>query len=162
MKPGTFVILGQSQRDACVAFIDQAHAEHGDIDVSVTLHDESRRGAQNRLAWLWNGQIGQAMGVSPDYAHGLCKLDVGLPLQLADEDLHKRAAFVAEVLSHVPKRNHKIAIAHDMLRSKDLTVRQFAVYLTAVDRHFAAQGIVLVSPDDLRATALYDARSKAA
>lgn len=156
IKPRTFTIIGQTQRNACFNYIDSLHADNGDISVTVQMADESRRSQQNRLMWLWNGQIGQQMGVSPDYAHGLCKLDVLLPMALADESLHKRASFVHEVLSHVIKRSHKIAVAYDMLRSKDLSVKQFAAYLTAADRHFAAQGIVLVSPEDLRAEALFE------
>lgn len=163
VRSRTFTIHGQSQRDAAVAFIDELHdaeaANGKKVEVSVGLAEEGRRSAQNRLNWLWCGQIAQSQGVSPDYAHGWCKLDVGLPMQLADEKLHKRAAFVAEVLAHVPERKHKIAVVYDMLRSSDLSVKQFADYLTAVDQHFAAQGIVLLSPDDLRVTALMERRA---
>lgn len=162
MKPRTFKIVGQSQRNACFDFIDALHAEHGDIDVTVSVHEENRRSAQNRLNWLWCGQIGQSMGVSPDYAHGMSKLDILLPMSLADESLHKRAAFVKEILRHVRLRKHQIAVAHDMIRSRDLSVRQFAQYLTEFDQHYAAQGIVLVSPEDLRAQALYQQREKQA
>jgi len=165
MKPGLFEVRANASnadtiRANAKAYID---AQEGDTQIIVEPLEENRRSRQNRLCWLWNGQIGQSMGVSPDYAHGMCKLDVGLPMWLADEKQHKRAAFVQEVLSHVPERKHKLAVAFDMLRSSDLTVKEFAAYLNAVDVYFAAQGIVLVSPDELRVAALDDrAQSKAA
>lgn len=130
--------------------------------LELSPQDETRRAKQNRLMWDWNGQLGKAMGVSPDYAHGLCKLEILLPYMLTEKNLHKRAAFVQEVLRHVILYKHKIMVAYDMVRSKDLSVKNFAAYLTAVDRHYASQGIVLISPDDLRAEALYQADRKAA
>lgn len=167
MKPRTFTIRGTENeqtaiRNNCMKFVDEANLEHGEIQVTISLHEENRRTAQNRLMWLFNGQIGQAIGESPDYAHGMSKLDVLLPMGLADETLHKRSAFVQEVLGHVVKRSHKIAVSYDMIRTKDLSVKQFAAYLNTVDQHYAKQGIVLVSPEDLRSQALYESTRQAA
>jgi hypothetical protein len=108
--------------------------------------------------WLWSGQIANETGSTPNYVHGMCKLDILLPMMLAGEALHTRAAFIETVLDHVPNRTHKIGVAFDMIRTRDLSVSQFAYYLTTLDRHYADQGIALLSPDDLRNQALYNSR----
>ena len=141
-------------RNACLKYIDE-EMQSGAIDVVITPHNETRRDKQNRLMWMWNGQIAKAMGFSANYVHGMCKLDIGLPYMLTDEALHKRAMFVSEVLDHVIERDIKIGVSFDMIRTRDLSVEQFAHYLTLVDTGMAENGVVLTSPDDLRAEALY-------
>jgi len=127
-----------------------------DFRVIAEPIEETRRDAQNRLMWLWNGQIGNELGHSPDYVHGETKLIVGVPMWLANEKLYKRTAFVCEVLSRVVEYRHKVAVAYDMLRTKNLSVKLFAEYLNAVDMHYAEKGLALLSPDELAVVALGD------
>jgi hypothetical protein len=158
MNQGVFRVRGAVENNgplqSATEYALKLLQECGDVDIAISEHSETRRQSQNRLMWLWNGQIGQASGVSADYAHGMCKLDVLLPLALSGESTHKRASFVRDVVNQVIKREHKIAVAYDMMRTSDLTVKQFAHYLNSVDRHYARQGLALMSPDDLRIESL--------
>jgi len=109
---------------------------------------ETRRAVQNRLLWVWNGAAGKAHGYSPDYAHAVAKFDILLPMMLSWEETHERAAFVSDVLEHVPARKHRLGVAHDMLRSSDLSVGRFAEWLSEYQRAEAEHGVHLTSSED--------------
>lgn len=114
---------------------------------------ETRRDAQNKLMWHWNREIKEQYKISSKRAHGESKLDVLLPLMFQwgadDPAMMARAEFIQAVMDHIPDRRVKVGVAFDMVRSKDLTVSQFAEYLTEKERHWAQQGVRLTTSDDL-------------
>lgn len=134
--------------ESCAEYMAELPLDHP-YDVIIQDADESRRSAQLKLSWLWWGQIAKCEGTTPDYVHGRLKLDVLHPLMLTWESTQKRALFVDEVLSHVPERSVKIGVAYDMIRSKDLTVKQFAEWLSIVQAMYAEQGLILECRNDV-------------
>lgn len=65
------------------------------------------------------------------------------------ESTQKRALFVDDVLSHVPERSVKIGVAYDMIRSKDISVKQFAEWLNIVQAMYVEQGLILECRNDV-------------
>ncbi len=100
--------------------------------------------SQNRLAWMWYGQIGYELGISPQEAHCYCKLTYGVPILCAASDKF------AEMWGRVSK-----ATSHEdqlrLIEAVDVTsafnVKQAKEYLDTVFRSMAQKGIMLTDPN---------------
>lgn len=133
---------------------------HTRYQVEVREAKQDRNQAQNRLMWRWNGEIASETGTTADWVHGECKLMMLLPMRLTWDETHARALFEQDVLSNCATYKVKVGAAYDLVRSSDLGVGRFAEYLTVVQRHYASQGIVLTSGDDVAALAIEGKRCK--
>lgn len=111
---------------------------------------EQRRDAQNDLLWVWNNQKSSHSGMKPNFIHGLDKMQILLPMYKSwGGAALKRANFVQECIDHIPKFEHKVAVAYDMVRTKNLSVKRMAQYLSELQREAAEKGIQLESTADL-------------
>ena len=114
--------------------------------------EQDRSDAQRALDWVWNAQIAKESddNYSANYIHGLTKMIYLLPLYKTWGDKRrKRAEFVETVLRQVVKYSHKVGTAYDMVRTKNLPIKQMAEYLTLKQNKYAELGIILESNDDL-------------
>lgn len=109
-----------------------------------------RTEAQNNLLWAWNAELVTAHDGShnADYYHAINKLHILLPLMRHDsafERLRDEAEFLWEAIRAAPTFGHKLRIAYDCVRSKDLRVAECQKYLDAVQRHWITSGYVLTT-----------------
>lgn len=110
---------------------------------------EGRRTKQNRLARRWAYEIGIARTLSAIEAHGEMKALALLPLRLAWEDTRAAAELEQAIMDHALGSDRYLEIADHAIRSRRLSLGQFAEYLFAVQRLYAAQGIDLqTKPSD--------------
>lgn len=112
--------------------------------------DEQRKEAQNNLMWQWSGQKSKHSGNSAKFTHGLDKMQILLPMyrEWGGAAL-KRADFIQNCLDHIPKFEHKVAVAYDMVRTKNLSIKRMASYLSELQKEAAYRGIQLQSNSDL-------------
>lgn len=111
---------------------------------------EQRKEAQNDLMWAWINQKSKLTGSKPQFIHGLDKLQILLPMYKSwGGAALKRANFVQECIDHIPRFEHKIAVAYDMVRTKNLSIKRMAQYLSELQREAAEKGIQLESTADL-------------
>ena len=111
---------------------------------------QQRKLAQNDLMWAWNNEIAKRTGQESKEVHGSTKFIILLPMYLSwGGAALKRGLFVQHVIDHVPKYEHKVAVAYDMVRTKNLSTKRMADYLSNMQKHYAEAGIVLQSNGDL-------------
>ncbi len=155
-KEQKFRFISPESKAHCIGFLANLHTD-GEFEVIVQEIDETRRAAQNRLAWHWNREIAEQQHISAKLAHGQSKYEVLRPLIMqwgAGTALAKRIAYLNQILDHVPEYEHKCFICFDSVRSSDLSVKEFALYLTEKERFWANRGVVLTTSEDLRFKAM--------
>lgn len=113
--------------------------------VNVDALQESRRVHQNALMWVWNAEGAQFYGEDNVYMHGLNKLKCLYPLMLS-WDKHREAAMrFRDIVRFVTEPEAAYWLADQTLRTKNLTVKQFAEYLSAVQLYWGQQGLNLTT-----------------
>ena len=120
------------------------HKQGEPIHLKAVSDKETRSMAQNRLLWMWNGQIGDELGLGAQEAHCYCKLTYGVPILCAASDKF------AEMWARVSK-----ATSHEdqlrLIEAVDVTsafnVKQAKEYLDTVFRSMAQKGIMLTDPN---------------
>ena len=111
---------------------------------------DERKLAQNNLMWAWNNEILKRLGGSAKFIHGERKLNVLLPMYKSWGGASlTRANFIQSVLDRVPLYEHKVGIAYDMVRTKNLSIKRMAEYLTEYKKEAALMGVELESNEDL-------------
>lgn len=113
---------------------------------------QTRKDKQNRLMWAWNKEISEDKHISSKMAHGQTKYEVLRPLMMEwsaeDHAMGKRIEMINMVLDRVPEYQIKCFICFDSVRSSDLTVKQFALYLTEMERYWVEAGVHLSTSED--------------
>ena len=118
--------------------------------VKVSLQAEGRRDKQNRLSFMWYSERGEQSGHGKEYERNYCKYTYGCPVLLAD-DSGNNDQFI-ELYTHlINTLNYEQLIdAMEFIEVTSLmSVKQFAEYLTDVERDAAQQGWQLTHPDDI-------------
>ena len=126
--------------------------------------EQDRSDAQRALDWVWNAQIAKESddNYSANYIHGLTKMIYLLPLYKTwGDERRKRAEFVDSVLRQIVEYSHKVGTAYDMVRTKNLPIKQMAEYLTLKQNKYAELGIILESNDDLEFKSLMKSAKEA-
>lgn len=119
--------------------------------VTASEPETTRKSLQNRLMWRWNKDTGKHYGWSANYAHGWNKLNILLPLRLSWGSTYKRAMgerAVADALIQNVSYEWAVFNSIDNIRSKDLSVREFAEYLTQMQRYHGEHGCSLFTRED--------------
>lgn len=113
-----------------------------------------RTAQQNRLAWLWYGEIAhQLEHQTAEEVRGECKLRFGVPILRAEND-----DFAEKYDQHVKGLPYETKVALmmeplDFPITRLMTTRQQTAYLDAIHRHYSGEGIVLTDPGELLARA---------
>ena len=165
----TMVYVGESGGNAAGWYLASTRTRAAPPAAWISEREEDRRDVQNRLLHRWCGQIDKSEGHERGYTFGRTKLDLLLPMKLADDNEHERAVYekglidggVAFMLARdesgkLNARELRIEAAKDVIRSRDIRVRLFAEWLTAIQQQAAEQGVVLLSSEDERKEALYE------
>lgn len=113
--------------------------------VVVDQVEEGRRQAQNRLAWVWNTECGRFYGENADHMHGMNKCKVLYPLMLEWEKHRQDAIYFRDAVKMLKEPEHAYWLADRTLRTKDLTVKEFAIYLTTLQGYWGQQGLTLTT-----------------
>jgi hypothetical protein len=126
--------------------------EAGSFEMVIRAHDSSVKARQRMLANIWYKQIGEDQGVSIGAAEAYCKYKFGLKASSFD-DPDREAAFRAMLSGH--SYEIKLQIIEDLsdlfpiLRANGgLNSHDTGLYLTAIQRHFAEQGLILASSNE--------------
>lgn len=129
--------------------------EDKDYRVTISQGVEARREAANSLMWCWNAEIAEftkeTNDENADHWHAYNKLYVLLPLMCHHEKferLRDEGQFLETGIRAMPTPEHKFRAAYDLIRSSELHVDEFALYLKAVQRHWALIGLALTVKND--------------
>ena len=118
--------------------------------VSITK-GKKRSIEQNKLQRMWMNEASEQLGDRPpEEVRGECKLTIGVPILRAEnESFRERYDAVVRPLPY----EQKLALMmepFDFPVTRLMSTKQKTAYLDEVSRHFAAQGVVLTSPEDRR------------
>ena len=118
--------------------------------VTISHDDESRSLKQNRLSFMWYKYLGKETGNGLEYERAYCKLTHGVPLLREDKDFNE---FYCTALAPLDYDRRLDAMEFVPVTSL-MKVKQFAEYLSMIEKVSAARGIVLPTPEDLYWNAL--------
>lgn len=118
--------------------------------VTIEPYKADRSASQNRLAFRWYSEIAQQ---SPqDTADGwraVSKLTLGVPiLRIENDDFRDQYDRMIKPLSYEDKLE-LMGAPIDFPVTSLMKVKQFTMYLDAMQRHFAEQGVILTAGDEL-------------
>ena len=113
--------------------------------VTVEIERKKRSLNQNRLQRIFVNEIAEQLGdQTPEEVRGYCKLTIGVPiLRMENEAFRERYDKIVRPLPY----DQKLALMmepFDMPVTRIMTTKQHAKYLDEVQRHFAAQGVILM------------------
>jgi len=118
---------------------------------TVQIHElnETRRDAQNKLMWAWTAECMEFYGEKKKIVmSGQNKRDVLIPLLLLDPDREAEAAMCVDALNRIEDDEKQCIIAGRLLRTSEMSVKEFAAYLTALQLYWGTQGLNLTSDSD--------------
>ena len=120
------------------AWVDKRHGQAVDLDpVSRTRR---RSMDANNKYFAWCAQVDRELGWEPGEAHRYCKWHYGLAI-LTEHHPEYRDRLMA-LLRPLP--NEERLAAMDLITCTSLfSVAEFTTYMDAMQRHFAAEGVVL-------------------
>lgn len=118
--------------------------------VTIKEEAETRRLKQNRLGFCWYNELGKLTGHGKDYERYRLKLTIGIPIVREDPEFN---AFYLNAIDGLPY-DQKLAAMEYVPVTRFMSVKQFAQYLTEIDRESAKNGYPLSQPDDLYWAAL--------
>ena len=127
----------------------------GTYEVCIRKYEKNRSYAQNRLLHMWRKDISDQTGESiKECRFRLCNTHM-LPIVLGsemekDRDIHTTSFALREAYKSGSKKQSEFVFKQyvSLLSSKDLNVKQFADYLTEIERECTEQGISLRRPEE--------------
>jgi len=111
-------------------------------------YEESRRGAQNNLAFFLYKQLSIVMeDGTPEDKRAFCKLHYGVPIRREEEKYRQQYDEHIRPLSYEAKISIMVG-AIDFPVTRGMSVKQMHRYLEAIYDESAKVGIVLPKPED--------------
>ena len=153
----TFIIRTEEHLSSAVTYLltnyQDAVKQHQPLHVHVTSKQDSRTVAQNRLYWMWLGQIEKQTGNSKDDLHFELKKKFLIAIYERDDQGFAEMCRAIKLLKQSESEQYAAiakGVIHETTTTK-MTVKQFTEYLTAVhDYALARLGIMLTVPDELQ------------
>lgn len=108
---------------------------------------KARSLSQNALQWKWYGEIANAIGETPEYAHCYCKLHFGVPILRRDNDAFREK--YDRYLKWYPYEEKLTAIQIVDVTSI-FSVKQATEYMETVMRHCAENNIEITIPEEMK------------
>jgi len=146
MKKATHRLTTERDRQNAASMLSGFCLDGKNYVVTIKETKLTRKDSQNRLSHVWYGQISKERGYKKTEAHTLCKLEFGIPIMKRDFDGF--ATHWAEL-----ERNLSYEQILYQVKLMDVTsilgVKQMAEYLTDMQTHWAEEGIILTSNEDL-------------
>lgn len=142
MPTVTRKIRTDRDRAACIALIN-----HKPLPITVRIKDgEDRSSDQNRLQWLWMGQIADQLGDrTKAETQAYCKLTFGIPILYAESEKFR---YVYDLTIRNLTYEEKLKVLEGPLFAvtSEMSVPQMTEYLDRVGEHFRNQGVELTEP----------------
>lgn len=162
MQKAVFPIQSKADIDKAVNFIDsnytQAINEGKPLRVVIDQKQDDRSAAQNRLMWMWLGQIEKKNGTHKDQLHFEFKKKFLVFIYRRDDQEFAETCKAIAMLRQNECEEYRV-IAEQVIRlcsTTKLSVKQMTEYLNCVhDFTVTKLGIYLTVPDDLK-WAYYD------
>jgi hypothetical protein len=151
MKQKTFVLRNKTVISNLIAFIE-AQPEIPVLEVIVREHKKKRNVLQNSLYWLWISVIADSLGMTKEDVHFDLRKRILLPIYERDNlEFSEMIVAVRKVYRSGAKEDAQMMI--DFITKKasttEATVKQFAEYLTEIERDMIGKGIILPHKEDL-------------
>lgn len=152
MKRKTFVIRNESVIEQLVAFLRSFNDAEDPYEVIVRPHKKERSLLQNSLYWKWLTVIGNEYGVSKDDVHEdlkrrfLVSIYERDDLQYCEMIMTLRKMYTQGYKEDSKKLHDQVV---RLTSTTNATVKQFAEYLTEIERDAASNDIALPHPEDL-------------
>jgi hypothetical protein len=148
VKQKTFVIRDETVLSRLIAFIN---AQDCLVECVVREHRKQRLVIQNSLYWFWCGFIGNELGLTKEDVHFDLKRRLLVPIYIRDDTQYNE---MVQAVRHVHKLGAKTQaklLEKEIVRLTSTTqanTKQFAEYLTEIERDMAGKGIVLPRKED--------------
>ena len=115
--------------------------------VTVEREGNQRSLNQNRLQRLFVNEISEQLGdQTPEEVRGYCKLTIGVPiLRMENEAFREKYDRIIRPLPYEQKLELMMEPI-DFPVTRLMNTKQHAKYLDEIQRHFAAQGVILTQP----------------
>jgi hypothetical protein len=101
--------------------------------------------SQNALMWMMYGEIARHMGLTPEEAHCMCKLEYGVPILRAESERFR--CFYDAHVKRLPYQS-KLRAVEFISISSVMTKDQATQYIETIVRAFAEQGLIISMPDE--------------
>lgn len=149
MKQKTFVIRDAQVLSRLVAFIEAQPAKPV-IECIVRDHRKQREVIQNSLYWRWLTVIAYELGVTKEDVHYDCKKRMLVPIYERDDSGYAEMLYsIRRLYKHDPRDGNALFDQIVKLTSTtNATVKQFAEYLTEIERDMMGKGIALPHKED--------------
>lgn len=150
MKQKTFVIRDKNVLSRLVAFIE-AQPKKPLIEVVVKDHHKDRTLLQNSTLWLWITVIGHELGWTKEDVHFNLKKRMLVPIYERDDTGYACMINSIRKLHTDGFKEDSKLLAHQIVRltsTTSATVKQFAEYLTEIERDMMGKGISLPHKED--------------
>ena len=150
-----FVIKSHEQITKVIAYMHsnytQANNEGKPLVVRIDQKEDDRSTAQNRLYWMWLGQIEKVTGQCKNDLHIHFKRNKLIRIYYRDDQQYAEMCDAIKVLQKNEQAEYQ-AIADSVIRmtsTTNMTTKQMTEYLNYIHDFAVKQNIKLVIPDDL-------------
>lgn len=153
----SFVIQTEEHLNSAISHLLQSYrpaiTDGTPLHVHVTTKQDSRTVAQNRLYWMWIGQVSAKTGNDKDDLHFEFKKKFLIAIFDRDDQEYAEMCHAIKALKDSESEQYA-AIAKGVIHETSttrLTTKQFTEYLNAVNDYALAKlGIMLTVPDELQ------------
>lgn len=151
MTQKTFVIQNEKVIEQLVMFLQTWPSGDGPWECVVRPHKKDRSLLQNSLYWMWVTVIGNEIGMTKEEVHEDLKRRMLVPIYERDDLLYcEMIQSLRKLYTQGFKEDAQKLHAHivRLTSTTNATVKQFAEYLTEIERDMAGKGIYLPHPED--------------
>lgn len=147
----TFIIRSPEVINSVSEFL-KAIPDEPLIEVVIRNHRKDRTAAQNRLLWTWVTLIAEEIGLTKEETHECLKKRLLVPIFERDDVNY--AEMINSIRNLYTKGFKQDALSMHkqiarMTSTTSASVKQFAEYLTDIEKDSANKGIILPRPEDL-------------
>jgi hypothetical protein len=150
MKQKTFILRDKTVLESLIIFL-RSQAETPLIEVVVKAHQKDRSLLQNSLYWRWVTVIANELGWTKEEVHHDLRNRILVPIYERDDEGFAEAINAIRKLYTQGFKRDAILIHSKIVRltsTTSATVKQFAEYLTEIERDMIGKGIYLPHKED--------------
>ncbi len=152
MQKESLFIRKEAEIQPCLAWIKELLTLHGALEVTVSTEGQGRSVKQNRLLWMWNGELASHLGLFKDEVHDMLKRRFAVPIFTRDNESYAAMVLAVKEVRKQGMTGHAEALAKEISRltsTTDFKVDQMREYLTDIEHYAAEVGARLTFPEDL-------------
>ena len=152
MQKESLIIRKEAEIQPCLAWMKELFTLHGSLEVSVSTEGQSRSVKQNRLLWMWNGELASHLGLFKDEVHEILKRRFAVPIFTRDDPDYAAMVSAVKAVRKQGMTKHAEALAKEISRltsTVDFKMPQMSEYLHDIEHYAAEGGAALTFPEDL-------------